>query len=318
MSTAPLVTAPDVTAPLVTAPAPTRRSLQRRLGRVGGLLLTLVMSLALMVFVAMTVLRFSGGELLAIRTGSMTPSMEPGDLLISRDVDPRTVRKGDVITFRVPSVDNTLVTHRVTKVSDNGNTFSTKGDANDTEDPFTTNADDVLGTRWFSIPKVGRTMVFLSTGLGTLLLILVPGAIYVGQTLVDRRAARVAAVTPVRAPSAVKPPPTSPPFPQMPPPFIPPASAAPPFRHAPPAATATTAAACAAPPPQVIVVQVPTATPCDRHGPSRPRTSAESVPGSFAVPVDQLPPALAGMVGSAWVLLSPVEAPVAGAASPNR
>ena len=167
-----------------------RRTGSRRglLPRIGGTLLTVVMALTLIVFVAMTVLRISGGELLAIRTGSMTPMMQPGDLLISRDVDPRTVRRGDVITFRVPEADNTLVTHRVTKVDERGNSFTTKGDANDTVDPFTTTAKDVLGARWFSIPKVGRLMVFLSSGLGTALLIGIPAAIYLGQTLADRRA----------------------------------------------------------------------------------------------------------------------------------
>ena len=185
------------------APAATtgRRSVRRQglLSRIGGTLLTVVMALALIVFVAMTVLRISGGELLAIRTGSMTPMMKPGDLLISREVDPRTVRRGDVITFRVPEADNTLVTHRVTKVDEKGNTFTTKGDANDTVDPFTTKAKDVLGTRWFSIPAVGRIMVFLSTGLGTALLIGIPAAIYLGQTLADRRALRRAATAPAVA-----------------------------------------------------------------------------------------------------------------------
>ena len=216
------VTGVTATAAAAAAPAPAEpvpvaaagRSSTRRQGlpsRIGGTLLTVVMALALVVFVAMTVLRISGGELLAIRTGSMTPMMKPGDLLISREVDPRTVRRGDVITFRVPEADNTLVTHRVTKVDEKGNTFTTKGDANDTVDPFTTKAKDVLGTRWFSIPAVGRIMVFLSTGLGTALLIGIPAAIYLGQTLADRRALRRAATaaappaTPIVTPVAAEP-----------------------------------------------------------------------------------------------------------------
>lgn len=183
----------DGAVPDGTARPSSRRSTHPRQGllsRIGGTVLTIVMAITLIIFVAMTVLRISGGELLAIRTGSMAPMMEPGDLLISRDVDPRTIRRGDVVTFRVPSADNTLVTHRVTKVTDDGNSFTTKGDANDTVDPFTTAAEDVLGIRWFSIPSVGRIMVFLSSGLGTALLIGIPGAIYLGQTLADRRAVR--------------------------------------------------------------------------------------------------------------------------------
>ena len=277
------------------APAATtgRRSVRRQglLSRIGGTLLTVVMALALIVFVAMTVLRISGGELLAIRTGSMTPMMKPGDLLISREVDPRTVRRGDVITFRVPEADNTLVTHRVTKVDEKGNTFTTKGDANDTVDPFTTKAKDVLGTRWFSIPAVGRIMVFLSTGLGTALLIGIPAAIYLGQTLADRRALRRAATAPAvadvpmavtadvtdevgaqgPAPSAATPtaPPTTAPPTTAPPTATPPNPGAPPWGTPPWGAPSWGAPpwgtqvhhAVAAPPPQVIVVQLPPTQP---------------------------------------------------------
>ncbi len=256
--------------------------------RIGGTLLTLVMAVALIIFVSMTVLRISGGELLAIRTGSMSPVMEPGDLLISREVDPRTVRRGDVITFRVPSADNTLVTHRVTKVDEEGNSFTTKGDANDTVDPFTTKAKDVLGSRWFSIPKVGRLMVFLSSGLGTVLLIGIPAAIYLGQTLADRRAlqrARTAATTartsepataagpattatvPDAHPPSVTPPPVEPPH-TTPPPYIPPPS-----------------------PPTPPAASLPT-TP---------------VPFPVAVPTAQLPASVAGQFSGEWVLVVPIQ-----------
>jgi signal peptidase len=161
-----------------------------RLTRIGGGLLTAVMIAALSLFVAMTVLRITGGELLAVRTGSMEPGMAPGDLVVSRKADPRTVRRGDVITVRVPSAGNVLVTHRVVKVSKNGNTFTTKGDANDKADPFVTTGDNVLGRQWFAVPGVGHAMVFLSTGWGALLLVAVPGLIYAGQMIVDRRRAQ--------------------------------------------------------------------------------------------------------------------------------
>jgi signal peptidase I len=282
------------------APArPTRtRSRRHLLSRIGGTVLTAVMAIALVIFVSMTVLRISGGELLAIRTGSMAPMMEPGDLLISRDVDPRTVRRGDVITFRVPEVDNTLVTHRVTKVDEAGNTFTTKGDANDTDDPFTTTAKDVLGIRWFSIPRIGRLMVFLSSGLGTALLIGIPGAIYLGQTLADRRSlqrARAAMAVQSAQAAAEQPAseqPASPqPAPLQPAPAVAPSAPGPtsPF---PPAPAAT--------PP-------PFRAPVPPSGPAPP--SLPPIP--FAIATQDLPQWLARDIGGDWVLVCPVDAAVA-------
>ena len=299
-----------------------------RVRRIGGLALTVVMAIALTIFVAMTVLRISGGELLAVRTGSMRPSIEPGDLIVTRGVDPRTVKKGDVITFRVPSEDNTLVTHRVVKVADNGNKFTTKGDANDTVDPFETTAKDVLGTEWFSVPKVGQFMVFLASGLGTALLIIVPGCIYLGQTIADRRAARRAAAAPVdvtetdalpedapaddagpvatpATPAASTPPPYRPSPPAGPPAAPFPASAAfppgaalppqapPPYHPSPihlPAAPVTVAPHPAAPPVHVVVVQVPS---CHHQvaTPAPPSTPApRPAPPAMPLPAAGTPP----------------------------
>ena len=271
--------------------------------RIGGTLLTLVMAVALIIFVSMTVLRISGGELLAIRTGSMSPVMEPGDLLISRDVDPRTVRRGDVITFRVPSADNTLVTHRVTKVDKEGNTFTTKGDANDTVDPFTTKSKDVLGSRWFSIPKVGRIMVFLSTGLGTALLIGIPAAIYLGQTLADRRSlqrtralAAAAAGAPPAESAPTDPAPTDPAAqPAAVPPASPPSSSPPGAGGPPP---------CTLPPP---TATTPTAAPAL----APPAPQAAVTPGApafpLAVPTAHLPASVAGQFPGEWVLVVPLQ-----------
>jgi signal peptidase len=271
--------------------------------RIGGTLLTLVMAVALIIFVSMTVLRISGGELLAIRTGSMSPVMEPGDLLISRDVDPRTVRRGDVITFRVPSADNTLVTHRVTKVDKEGNSFTTKGDANDTVDPFTTKSKDVLGSRWFSIPKVGRIMVFLSSGLGTMLLIGIPAAIYLGQTLADRRALQrsramatvvttTATATPTEPAATPSVPAATPSDPPLTPSGPPPCTLPPPAPAPAPTATPTPVAAPVPPP----VSPVPPSAGAPGHPP---------VP--LAVPTAHLPASVASQFPGEWVLVVPMQ-----------
>jgi signal peptidase len=254
------------------------------------------MSVMLVIFVAMTVLRFTGGELLAVRTGSMEPEMSPGDLLISREVDPRTVRRGDVITFRVPSEDNTLVTHRVTSVQDDGNTFTTKGDANETADPFTTKAEDVLGTRWFVLPGIGRAMVFLASPIGTALLLGIPAAIYIGQSLADRRratASRAAIHSATERPAG------------------PSADPGPDTASEDPVSTPATA----------VAVEGLVVLPSDARSSAPP---AELVPwpelghattAPLALPASALPAEVAERLGTSWVLVTPLHMSMAGLAA---
>ena len=79
----------------------------------------------------------SGKTPLIVMTDSMFPTIEGGDLIICEEVKANEVQVGDVISFFDPaSTSNAVVTHRVTKISEDkgGLEFSTKGDANSKED----------------------------------------------------------------------------------------------------------------------------------------------------------------------------------------
>ena len=291
-----MTSSPATPRPATPVPSARRTSF---LGRLGGGLLTLVMSVMLVIFVAMTVLRFTGGELLAVRTGSMEPEMSPGDLLISREADPRTVRRGDVITFRVPSEDNTLVTHRVTSVQDDGNTFTTKGDANETADPFTTEAEDVLGTKWFVLPGIGRAVVFLASPIGTALLLGIPAAIYIGQSLADRRRATAAHATVQRVTESPDDTPAGPS-----------ANPGPGTGSEGPVPTPSTASA------EEGLIVLPSAR--SSAPPAEPNAwpelgHATAVP--LALPASTLPAEVAERLGTSWVLVTPLHMSMAGLAA---
>ena len=75
--------------------------------------------------------------LLTVKTGSMMNALNIGDNIIVKKVDDYKV--GDIITYKK---DDIYVTHRITKID--GNTVTTKGDANNTEDP-SFNRKKVLG-----------------------------------------------------------------------------------------------------------------------------------------------------------------------------
>jgi signal peptidase I len=80
-----------------------------------------------------------GYQVLGMKTGSMRPTIDPGDLVIAEAVRPTDIRNGDVITFRAPLGSHAPYTHRVVRTTygSDGPQFQTKGDANAAPDAWT-------------------------------------------------------------------------------------------------------------------------------------------------------------------------------------
>ncbi|EOU1756772.1 signal peptidase I [Clostridium perfringens] len=94
-----------------------------------------------------------------VLTGSMSPTIKPGDFIVVKEIDSNKVENGDIITFKSNNSKN-LTTHRVVDViNDNGNiSFQTKGDANDVLDPMLIDSNLLVGKVIFNIPCIGRIM----------------------------------------------------------------------------------------------------------------------------------------------------------------
>ena len=86
--------------------------------------------------------------------------------------------------------DGTAVTHRITSIEtdENGNLlFTTKGDANETEDTEKVTEDQVIGTYLARIPKVGDFALFLQQPIGMLLFIGVPLMAFIIYDIIRRQ-----------------------------------------------------------------------------------------------------------------------------------
>lgn len=111
--------------------------------------------LLLLAFVACMVVsivpRTLGMNTYIVLSGSMEPLIETGSLayIDKKDADPIV---GQVVAYQLPNGE--VVTHRIISENDDG-TFTTKGDANDTEDMNSVSKDQVIGTYVTSIPKLG-------------------------------------------------------------------------------------------------------------------------------------------------------------------
>lgn len=115
-----------------------------------------------------------------ILSGSMEPSLTPGDVVIIRDVPTDEIDVGDVITFdRDPTRDVDRVTHRVIDIVERQNKvfFKTKGDANDQPDQGLIPAEAVAGRVLYTIPWIGHVILFAQTKEGIAALVIVPGVL---------------------------------------------------------------------------------------------------------------------------------------------
>lgn len=127
------------------------------------LILYSVITFALLTIVLLTSGLFTY-QALTIGSGSMSPAIEKGDVIILKGMkneEARKIKNGDVLVY---NHDNKIIVHRVIKKSNNGETisFKTKGDYNNAKDSWTVKQEDVIGIVKFRIRWVGMPTVALN------------------------------------------------------------------------------------------------------------------------------------------------------------
>jgi signal peptidase len=98
-----------------------------------------------------------------IDTGSMRPTLNPGDVAVLTSEPTADLRKGQIVAFHPPGEPHLTVTHRAVSVehTKNGVIVQTKGDANNARDLW--RAHIVGRTVWhetFRLPKFGYLTVW--------------------------------------------------------------------------------------------------------------------------------------------------------------
>lgn len=93
-----------------------------------------------------------------VLSGSMESEIRKGDLIITKLVDPETLKVDDVIAFR--DAQNTVTTHRIIDIVERDGEvyFVTKGDNNASQDRNLVTLDDVEGIYITRIPGVGNML----------------------------------------------------------------------------------------------------------------------------------------------------------------
>jgi signal peptidase len=120
-------------------------------------LLAFMLLVAAAITVVIVLPRASNGAALTVLTGSMTPTISVGSVVIVRPVDPQTLEVGDIATYQVKPGQDVYITHRIIKIqqSDSGLSFIFKGDANRGRDLTPVSPKQIRGEVWFHVPYLG-------------------------------------------------------------------------------------------------------------------------------------------------------------------
>jgi signal peptidase len=122
-----------------------------------------------------------------VRSGSMSPTFDTGDMIVLTKVDASDLKPQDIITFDRPDKPGTLVTHRIVSIETTsaGKQLVTKGDANGSVDPWRVPA---TGTGWkykTALPKIGFVFGYLGTPQARLALLAIPATLLGILSIID-------------------------------------------------------------------------------------------------------------------------------------
>jgi len=96
----------------------------------------------------------------AIMSGSMSPSIRTGDVVVASSSDGENLGLGTVVMFEGPSRPG-YVTHRIVEINEDG-TYTTQGDANPGADSTPLRPEQVVGTGRILVPLIGLPYVWIS------------------------------------------------------------------------------------------------------------------------------------------------------------
>lgn len=121
---------------------------------------------------------FMGYAVMTVATGSMTGTINQGDVIIVKKTD--DYKLGDIVTF--VNKNGEVITHRLINYykPDDKTKFITKGDANPTKDNGYITLDQIAGEVVYTIPKVGLFFDWFLHDFGAIYAIAIVAVLVVG------------------------------------------------------------------------------------------------------------------------------------------
>ena len=149
--------------------------------------LVVALAVGMMIFTVVSVNTFDrndrslfGYKAFIVKSDSMSKTdFNAGDLIFTKEVDPATLKAGDIISYQSTNTENygEVVTHKIrelTKDAEGNPGFITYGTTTDTDDENIVTYSFVLGKYQTKLPGVGKFFQFLKTTPGYIVCIFLP------------------------------------------------------------------------------------------------------------------------------------------------
>ena len=154
---------------------------KKRLLQAASLIVAMIAMICVIIPAATGTLQF-----LIVLSGSMSPIMQPGDMVVVKTITPEDVRVGDIIAYHDPGgAENVIVTHRAMQIEEEDGIINiqTKGDANEDADSYTVTSDDVIGEMVFVLPYLGYAVERSKKPLTFIVLVVLPSLLIIADEL---------------------------------------------------------------------------------------------------------------------------------------
>jgi signal peptidase len=117
-----------------------------------------------------------GDRSFVVRSGSMAPAIDTGDVVAVEPIAPASARVGDIVTFEI---HGKLTSHRARAIERRGDEvrFTTQGDANTGQEHWKVPARERIGRVTYRVPKLGFVVVKIQSPAGRFGLIILPAAL---------------------------------------------------------------------------------------------------------------------------------------------
>lgn len=115
-----------------------------------------------------------------VLTGSMLPTIQVKDIVVTKKVEEDKLKVGDIVTFLTPDqrFNGISITHRIIEryynETDNKYYYKTQGDNNNIADDVLISNDNIYGKVILKIPKLGYIQDLLASKSGLIIVIIIP------------------------------------------------------------------------------------------------------------------------------------------------
>ncbi|AIO18862.1 Signal peptidase I W [Candidatus Izimaplasma bacterium HR1] len=119
---------------------------------------------------------FSKMNLFAVQTDSMSPVISPGDIIVTKEIDPEDIEVGDIMAFRVDitsdGIDDVVV-HYIDEINtyEGELIFKSKPHVSDIQDRWTIEEEDLVGIYKYQIKSLGKVLLFAQSWIGRIIIL---------------------------------------------------------------------------------------------------------------------------------------------------